>query len=110
MGDVSGSSPIGPRDKQMYEQEYKQSADLFQKALNQYGKSDNPYQKAEFHDVMDRALDIMNETASELMRKELKSQNEKIAQDYQTFQKFPDDPDTQEKLRQDLNKAKKLAS
>jgi hypothetical protein len=108
MGDLSGPGSINPRDKKMYEQEYKQSADLFEKALGQYAKSDNPYQKAEFNDVMDRALNILNETASELMRKELKSQNDKIAQDYATFQKFPDDPDTQEKLKHDLEKAKKL--
>ncbi len=108
MSDVSGPGPLNPRDKKMYEQEYKQSADLFKRALDQYSKSDNPYQKAEFQDVMSRALDVLNETANELMRKELQSQSNKISQDYATFQQFPDDPDAKEKLTQDLDKAKKL--
>lgn len=105
--DVSGVSPLGPREKKMYEQEYKHSADLFKRALDQYAKSDNMYQQAEFKSVMDKAMKVLNETASELMRKELKKQNDQIAKDYATFQKFPQDPDTQAKLSQDLDKAKK---
>ncbi len=105
MSDVTG--PLGPHDRKMYEHEYKQSADLFKRALDQYSKSDNPYQKAEFKDVMDQAMQVLNETASELMRKELQAQNQKIAKDYETFQKFPDDPDTVDKLNSDLDKAKK---
>lgn len=108
MGDVSGMGPIDPHDKKMYEQEYKHSADLFKRALDQYAKSDNPYQKAEFNDVMQRAMDVLNETAAELMRKELKTQNDAISKDYATFQNSPDNPDTQEKLAKDLEKAKKL--
>lgn len=105
--DMSGIGPLGPREQKMYEQEYKHSADLFKRALDQYNKSDNMYQKAEFKDVMDKAMQVLNETANELMRKELKKQNEQIAKDYATFQKFPKDPDTQDKLSHDLDKAKK---
>lgn len=105
MGGVSG--PLGPREKKMYEEEYKQSADLFKRALSQYNKSDNMYQKAEFKDVMDKAMNVLNETAHELMRKELEAQNQKIAADYQNFQKYPGDPDTIQKLNKDLDKAKK---
>lgn len=107
MSDVSGSGPVGPREKKMYEQEYKHGADLFKRALDQYTKSENPYQQAQFKDVMDKAMNVLNETASELMRKELKTQNEAIAKDYATFQKYPDDPDTLAKLNKDLDKAKK---
>lgn len=104
--DISEVSPLGPREKKMYEQEYKHSADLFQRALDQYTKSDNMYQQAEFKHVMDKAMQVLNETASELMRKELQKQNSQIAKDYATFQKFPKDPDTQDKLKIDLDKAK----
>jgi len=107
MSDVSGAGPVGPRDKKMYEQEYKHSADLFKRALDQYTKSDNPYQKAEFKDVMDKAMNVLNETASGLMRKELKTQNDLISKDYATFQKYPGDKDTLDKLSQDLEKARK---
>lgn len=107
MSDVSGAGPLGPREKKMYEQEYKHGADLFQRALDQYTKSENPYQQAEFKGVMDKAMTVLNQTASELMRKELKAQNDAIAKDYATFQKFPKDPDTLDKLNSDLDKAKK---
>ncbi len=99
--------PIGPREKKMYEQEYKHGADLFQRALDQYSKAENGYQQNEFKQVMDRALRVMNETASELLRKELLKNNDQIAKDYATFQKFPKDPDTLDKLKADLDKAKK---
>lgn len=105
MSEVSG--PLGPSEKKMYEEEYKHSADLFKRALDQYNKSENPYQKAEFKDVMDQAMQVLNETASGLMRKELKEQNQHIAKDYATFQKHPKDPDTLNKLNHDLDKAKK---
>ena len=107
MSESSGIGPIGPREQKMYEQEYKHGADLFKRALDQYSKSDNPNQQAEFKDVMDKAMQVLNETAKELMRNELFKQNEKISQDYATFQKSPSDPDTQSKLEKDLDKAKK---
>lgn len=105
MGSVSG--PLSPQDKKMYEQEYGHSVDLFQRALDEYNKSDNPYQKAEFKDVMDQAKEILNQTAHSLMRKELEEQSAKIAKDYATFEKYPGDPDTIDKLRKDLDQAKK---
>ncbi len=105
MSEITG--PIGPRERKMYEQEYKHSADLFKRALDQYGKSDNPYQKAEFKDVMDKSMQVLNETAHGLMRKELEEQNRQIAKDYARFQKFPGDSDTVDKLGSDLDKAKK---
>ena len=106
--DISGvGQPIGPREKRMYEQEYKHGADLFQRALSQYTQSSNMYQKAEFKDVMDQALQVMNQTANSLMRQELQKQNEQITKDYANFQKFPDDPDMQQQLNQDLSQAKK---
>jgi hypothetical protein len=105
--DVSGVGPLGHNDKKMYEQEYKHSADLFKRALDQYNKAENPYQKNEFKEVMDKALQVMNETANELMRKELLKQNDQIAKDYANFQKFPGDEDTQDKLNSDLDKAKR---
>lgn len=105
--DVSGVGGIGPKDRKMYEQEYKHGADLFQRALDQYKQSSNMYQQEEFKDVMSQAMQVLNETAHELMSKELLAQTKKIAKDYATFQQFPTNPDTQEKLAKDLEKAKK---
>lgn len=97
--------PINP--KQQYAQEYKQGADLFQKALTEYNKSSNPYQQAEFKKVMDQAMNVMNETSHALMRKELEMKTAEVAKDYATFQKYPKDPDTVSQLNRDLEQAKK---
>lgn len=105
MGHVSG--PIGPNERQQYEHDYRQGANLFQQALNQYNHSSNPYQKAEFKKVMDQALNALNDSAHGLMRQELEKQTQQIARDYAIFQKFPEDPDTIQKLKVDLEEAKK---
>lgn len=106
-GTVQGSGPLNPHEKRMAEQEYRQSADLFKRALAQYQKSENPYQQEEFKEVMDQALQVLNETAKDLVRKDLQKQNQQIAKDYDTFQKFPKDPDTVQKLSQELDRAKR---
>ena len=82
---ISGDhpSPITPRETKMYEQEYKHGAQLFQKALQQYVKSDNPYQQEEFHQVMDKAMRVLNETAGELNRKALLEQNSRSRSHFQ---------------------------
>jgi hypothetical protein len=98
--------PLSPHDKKMYEQEYRHGADLFQRALEQYNKAENPYQKNEFKSVMDKAMNVMNETAQALMRKELLQQNDKISQDYAAFQDHPD-AQSQKELAKDLDRAKR---
>ena len=102
-----GLPPITPREMKMYEQEYKHGAELFQKALQQYSQSDNPYQKAEFQKVMDKAMHILNETAAELNRKGLLDQNAKIEKDYTSFNNTPTDGRTVSELNRDLDQAKK---
>jgi 23S rRNA pseudoU1915 N3-methylase RlmH len=99
--------PVNPNDRKQYEAEYKQGADLFQRALADYAKSDNPFQKAEFIDVMDKSLKVLNETAQALSRKELQKQNEQIAKDFAVFQKESGDQDRINQLNTDLDKAKK---
>jgi hypothetical protein len=106
---VSGdgeSHPIQPQERKLYEGEYKQATDLFQRSLNEYTKSDNMYQREEFKKVMREALQVLNETAAELKRTDLLKQNDKIAQDYNTFQS--DDANSPKQLQSDLDKAKKL--
>lgn len=108
--DISGIGPLSPSEKKMYEQEYKHGADLFKRALEQYSKSDNAYQKEEFKDVMDQAMQVLNESAQGLMRQELLKQNETITKDYANFQKLPNDTERQGKLSNDLDRAKKSIS
>ena len=106
MAEIHDTGPITPREKKMYELEYKHGADLFQRALQQSGKSDNPYQKEQFGEVMDKAMRVLNETARELKRKDLMDQNKLIAQDYKAYQDNPSDS-VSKKLSGDLDKAKK---
>jgi len=55
---------------------------------------------------MSKALNVLNETARELKRKDLMDQNKQIAQDYKAFQDNPSNQITA-KLNQDLDQAKK---
>jgi hypothetical protein len=105
--DISNVGGIGPRERKMYEQEYRKSADLFQRALDQYKKSNNMYQQGEFKDVMKKAMHIMNEAARALLRKELQTETDRVSKDFATFEKFPKDPDTQTKLSNDIDQAKR---
>ncbi len=100
--------PITPRERKMYEQEYRHGAQLFQKALQSYVKSNNPYQQKEFQEVMDKAMRVLNETAKELSHKALADQNLKIQSDYQNFAQHSGDGVAFEKLNRDLDQAKKL--
>jgi hypothetical protein len=102
-----GDNPsISPRqERKMYESEYKQAADLFQRTLTEYAKSDNKYQKAEFKKVMEESLQVLNDAATELKRKDLLSQNNQIEKDYGAFQS---DDTKDSTLKKDLDKAKRL--
>jgi hypothetical protein len=109
MSSIGGAGePIHtPREIQMYEKEYKKGAQLFQDAVQHYAKSDNPYQKKEFQEVMDKALSVLNESARELNRKSLLDQNVKIEKDYAMFNKSPDDEKAVLQLEKDLEDAEK---
>ncbi len=105
--DGTGGPTHTPREIHMYEKEYKDGAQLFQDAVQHYVKSDNPYQKKEFQEVMEKALSVLNESARELNRQGLLEQNAKIAKDYASFNKMPDDEKTISQLEKDLEDAKK---
>ncbi len=106
---IGGAGKLSPEEKKLYEQEYRHGADLFQRALTEYSKSENLYQKEQFKDVMDKAMVVLNETARELKRQELLKQNKTIEKDYAAYQSHPDDR-SQGALNADLDKAKKSIS
>jgi hypothetical protein len=105
-GDEGSTPRIGPQERKMYEQEYKHSADLFQRALKEHSASDNIFQREEFKQVMDKAMMVLNETARELKRQELLKQNKQIEKDYGAYQNNQNEMIVQ-KLDEDLDKAKK---
>lgn len=96
--------PISPHDRIQYEQEYRQGVDLFQRALTEYNKADEIHKKEAFKEVMDKAMQVLNETAKELKRSDLMDQNQKISQSFQALQE--NDTDSV-KLAQNLKSAKK---
>jgi hypothetical protein len=85
-GPGEGPFPISHRDKIQYEKEYRAGVDLFQRALEQYNSTDEPYKKEAFKEVMDRAMQVLNETARELKRADLMDQNQKISQSFEALQ------------------------
>jgi hypothetical protein len=105
-GPNEGLPPITPHDKQLYEAEYRRGVELFQRALDEYTKADEIHKKDAFREVMDRALQVLNETARELKRSDLMDQNKKISNDFQTYQDNQIDL-AKNQLAQDLNQAKK---
>ncbi|MDE3055693.1 MAG: hypothetical protein KGI80_03240 [Verrucomicrobiota bacterium] len=102
-----GVPPITPGEQKMYEQEYRDGAQLFQKALDQYRISDSIFQKHEFQEVMEKAMTILNQTARQLKQESLTDQNSKIATDYQTFIQDPSSALGADQLRKDLMQAQK---
>jgi hypothetical protein len=106
MAGIEGSGGITPSDRKMYEQEYKQGAELFQRALNRHAKSDDIYQKQEFKEVMDEAMKVLNQTARGLKAQHLMTQNQQIKQDYSAYKKTGSST-AKSKLDEDLDNAKK---
>lgn len=99
--------PISVREQKLYAQEYKHGVQLFQKALVQYTKSEDLYQKEEFKGVMDKAMHVLIETARELRAQRLLTQNEKIAKDYAALIDKPENEQMIQCLTQDLEQAKR---
>ena len=99
-------APLSSVDRKMYEQEYKKSAELFEKALREFESTDNMYKKAAFKDVMDKAMEVLNGAAAGLKDPKLLEQSDKITRDYAAFQQR-ETPISEAKLRKDLKEAKK---
>lgn len=109
MSSIGGSGDVGPLsrgDIEAYKAEYQHGLDLFGRALEQCTQSSNIHQQEAFKHVMNRALQVLNETARGLKRNDLLQQNDKIAQD---FQAYGDRKDAlgERVLKEDLDQARK---
>jgi hypothetical protein len=104
MSSVEGSGAAGPQDLQAYRQEYKQGVDLFQRALKEYSSADEVHKKDAFKNIMENALQVLNDSARGIKRPDLLQKNQQIAKDFQNFQ---DTGSSQAKnqLSQDLKQA-----
>ena len=100
------TDPIGnvpPQDRALYKQDFAKSVDLFKQSLDAYGTSQIPEQKAKYKDVMDRTLQIMNETAKLCLSKGAQNQEKTLATDYQNYMSH-ESPDGLKKLNTDIEK------
>ncbi len=94
-------SNVPPQDRAHYMQDFTKSVDLFKQSLDAYGSSQIPEQKAKYKDVMDRTLQIMNETAKLCLSKGAQNQEKTLATDYQNYMSH-ESPDTLKKLNSDI--------
>lgn len=106
-GPREGPSAPSPQDVKLYKQEYHHGVDLFQRAMEEYGKADEIHKKEAFREVMDRALHVLNDVAYALKNPQMAQQNEKIAEDFQAYQDKGDEV-SKNQLAQDLRQAKKF--
>lgn len=106
MVDIGGPKHISPQDKAMYQQEYKHGVDIFKNALNEYTSAHEVHKKEAFRNVMNMALEVLNDTARGLMRKDLLAHNKAIQKDLQSYQNSQEDAD-KAKLISDLDRAQK---
>ncbi len=99
----AGSAP-SPDDKEIYRHEFLQGLDLFKRALDQYEKTDLQPKKDRFKEVMNEALNVLNQTASVVCRgKAAMHKEEVLAKDYKSFAK-DDSPENFQKLQADIQK------
>lgn len=96
--------------KAAYKVEFERGVKLFQDSLAEYEKAGDFAKKKEMlKDVMDKALDVINEAARGFLSKtEAKEQKEKLLSDYAAFLKYGD-TDTYAKLNQDVERLKGMA-
>jgi hypothetical protein len=99
-GPGEGSFPITRHDKIQYEREYRDGLNLIRRSFDEYNKADEIHKKEAFHDVMNQALQVMNDSAQALKRSDLLAKNQQIAQSLETMDAT--------QLNQNLKEAKKM--
>lgn len=89
MQDVHGlgsSQPLNPEETQKYQEDYQKSFELFQNAFAEYNKPNVEYhKKMQLKKVMDEALQVMNETASAVLKESKQAKEQILSQDYEVY-------------------------
>ncbi len=97
---------VSPEDRRLYERQYVQGADQFKRALDEYSRADEVHKKDAFRQVMEKALEIMNETARGLKRSDLLTQTQKLGQELETYKNSQAEAD-KTLLAKDIERAQK---
>lgn len=106
MADIEGGESITPQMRQTYKEECARGVKLFQDSLKEFQKSQIPAQKEEFKDVMDKALQVIRETASMCLSKEMQKEETTLESDYNSYIANPT-PEGLNKLNNDLEQFQK---
>lgn len=106
MVNPSSGDSIPPDVKQVYKQEFLEGANLFQQSLEQYQNSNIPAQKEAFKDVMQKAMQVMNETARLCLSKEAQKKEANVNVEFQKFQSS-DSPQNIMDLSKSINSLKR---
>ncbi|MEM7176052.1 MAG: hypothetical protein AAF443_09090 [Chlamydiota bacterium] len=86
----SDSAPISPEEIEQYKRDYQESLQLFQNAFHEYNKPNlEPHKKAKFKQVMDEALNVMNQTACVALKKGKQANEVQLEKSYQAFIENP---------------------
>jgi Skp family chaperone for outer membrane proteins len=105
MSGIEGQPPrLSPELKATYTDEFKRGVDLFRRSLNEYQSTDAGPKKDKFKEVMDEALEVINDTAKAI----LSSHSQKTAQlqkDYQDL--IAGSPNAYQALSKDIENLKK---
>jgi hypothetical protein len=101
MAGIEGDSPVTPQMREVYKQECSRGVELFRRSLQEYQKSQIPAQKEEYKDVMEKALQIVHETATQCLSKEMQKQELELEKGYNDFIANPS-PDNLKKLDTNL--------
>lgn len=103
---ISGSSGIPPDQMQIYKQDFAQAANLFQQSLSEYQKSTIPAQQQAFKEVMQKAMNIMNEISQICLSQSAQKKEVNLNQTFQEFENNPSAANAQA-LNQSINKLNK---
>lgn len=106
MSQINQSGPVyqpSPEDIAMYKQQFNEGLNLFKNALEEHHKADEEHKKARFEDVMSKALNVLNETSSAVLKKQGQKLEDQLAKDYNIYIHDESD-DNYKTLKGDIDK------
>lgn len=104
---VDNVGGVSPENKAIYKDQFERGLNLFEKSLNQYQSAEG-HKKEVFKDVMDKALNIMNETAKAGLGKTGADKEKNLEKDYNNYI-ASESPDALDKLNNDINNLKGIS-
>jgi len=98
--------PRSSEELECYKGDYNEGFKLFQNAFSEYNKPNlEAHKKAKLQDVMDKALNVMNETACVAISEGKRTQEAQLSSDYKVYINNPT-PENQKKVSDDINALK----